>query len=73
MSGPWFLIRESASFNSRFSIALPFHGECFGRERLDEDWMTFDANAGAVRNRPVFVGAFVDAFHELPLVLIFKG
>lgn len=26
--------------------------------------MPFDANAGAVGNRPVFVGAFVDAFHE---------
>ena len=27
--------------------------------------MSFDANAGAARNRPIFVGAFVDAFHKL--------
>jgi hypothetical protein len=26
--------------------------------------MSFDANTGAVGNRPVFVGAFIDAFHE---------
>ncbi len=27
--------------------------------------MSFDANSGAVGDRPVFVGAFVDAFHKL--------
>lgn len=30
--------------------------------------MTLNANAGAVGNCPVFVGAFVDAFHELTFV-----
>ena len=27
--------------------------------------MSFDADSGAVGNRPVFMGAFVDAFHKL--------
>lgn len=36
----------------------------FGRERLDNYRMPFDSNAGAVGDRLVFVGAFVDAFHE---------
>ena len=68
MSASWLIISESASFDSRFGIAFPFHGEGFGRERLDEDGMSFDANAGAVGNRPVFMGTFVDAFHELTFV-----
>lgn len=34
--------------------------------------MTFDANAGALRNRPVFMGAFVDAFHEATFVFKFS-
>ena len=38
----------------------------------DENWMSFDANSGAVGNRPVFVDAFVDAFHKLTFVLSFQ-
>ena len=34
--------------------------------------MSFDANSSAVRNRPVFVGAFVDAFHSFAFVLSFQ-
>ncbi len=34
--------------------------------------MSFNANAGAVRNRPVFMGAFVDAFHELTFGFSFQ-
>lgn len=61
----WFLISKRASLDGRFSIAFPFHGESFGSERLDEDWVSFDRNTGAVRNRPVFMGAFIYAFHKL--------
>ena len=64
MSAPWLLISKSASFDSRFGIAFSFHIEGFGSEGLNKDGMSFDANAGALRNRPVFVGAFIDAFHE---------
>jgi len=35
---------------------------------LGENWMSFDADSGAVRNRPIFVDAFVDAFHSLAFV-----
>lgn len=34
--------------------------------------MSFDANSGAVRNYPVFVDAFVDAFHEAYFCLNFQ-
>ena len=70
---PWPLISKDSALDGRFGIALPFHREEFGSERLDEGWVPFDANAGVVRNRPVFMGAFVDAFHEATFVLVFKG
>ena len=72
MSAPWLLISESASFDGRFGIAFPFHGEGFGRERLDDYRIPFDANAGAVGDCPVFMGAFVDAFHKLTFGLSFQ-
>ncbi len=34
--------------------------------------MSFDANAGAVGNHPVFVGAFVDAFHSFSFGFSFQ-
>ena len=34
--------------------------------------MSFDTNAGAVGNCPVFVGAFVDAFHKLTFGFSFQ-
>ena len=34
--------------------------------------MSFDANTGAVRNRPVFMGALVDAFHKLTFGFSFQ-
>ena len=44
----------------------------FGDERLNKNGMSFYANASAVRNRPVFVGAFVDAFHKLTFGFSFQ-
>jgi hypothetical protein len=57
---------------SRFGVAFPFHGECFGSEGLGENRMSFDADSGAVGNRPIFVDAFVDAFHSFAFVLSFQ-
>ena len=34
--------------------------------------MSFNANAGAVGNRPVFMGAFIDAFHKLTFGFSFQ-
>jgi hypothetical protein len=34
--------------------------------------MSFDANTGAVGDRSVFMGAFVDAFHEATFCLNFQ-
>lgn len=41
-------------------------------EKELEDWMTFNANAGPVRNCPVFMGAFIDAFHKLTFGFSFQ-
>ena len=57
---------RAVSQAERMSIGL------HGSEGLDENRMPFDADSGAVRNRPVFVGAFVDAFHSFIFVLSFQ-
>jgi hypothetical protein len=51
---------------------VPFHCEGFGSEGLDKNGMTFNANTGAVGNRSVFMGAFIDAFHKLTFGFSFQ-
>ena len=39
---------------------------------MDENWVSFDANTGAVGDCPVFMGAFVNAFHKLTFGFSFQ-